>query len=850
MFSLIDIADMHRKQNHRSLYDKCDVSMCKTERTFKKRYGAVPAEQCVFTEAFNGIISSIGEEIRTYVIDSTIWVFEDGYYLNTASSVNLLLMLYVFSKHCGNRYENITSVGYWDRKYGNIILMPVSEISQITLDSIAYNYIGYAKDNDTCTWETSEGTNNSIFYEAVAYFKHSRKYRDALANFKYEEAQRKMIVGFAEAEVSKYPIVRETNNYLSAPVKYGGSEFEKITVNYISDIHIGHHIDPAKPVLPQIRKMVRGLTESQQGGFVFFGGDTAVDRNYCALFYKEYMLRRQYSYFKKWRERNHYRPALSLQDAESEYERRLNDLHQQKDEEIRRVKPWFKYTKKFEEKDTYDMDWYIGSAYFTRKHYPDFVALRLRKIKELEENIRDFITDRESFLTDLQEGHGDKEYQKVEIRNVFAVLGNHEMADFDTVKDAVSYYSQLFTGLGIHFLDNSILSNGSLVICGGCGFAKYNPEFNATNTLNARLFTRAEEIEETNRFEEVYHKALDKAKAERKPLIVLAHYPTKDWLEHNRCDAQAVYFTGHTHWNTSECTEQRYIYADNQIGYKRKSVLFKTVRLGTVQNPFVDYEDGCYEITTDQYCDYYKYSGDPLSGASIVNNVLRNGGRFFMIKHAGFYGFFTQNKSMEISICVGGKTRKIPKVKSIDYLMKNFDAMVSVYLMAMLPFRKAQEQISSEVQSLGLSGRIHGCIVDVDFYNHIMLNPLDGSITYYYSPVFGTLQPYKTFAKMLENIDPEYLIGEQKQDFQRKYALMATSGCLLSRESFSTSDDVGEMVTIDIKGSIYGLSARVNQLQRLFTSRVLRDWNPELVDQQNQKQNLIEDGSGKRGVLE
>ena len=800
MLSWIDIADMHRKQNHRSLYDKCDVSTCKTERTFKKRYGAVPAEQCVFTEAFNGIISSIGEEIRTYVIDSTIWAFEDGYYLNTASSVNLLLMLYVLSKHCGNRYVNIASVGYWDRKYGDIILMPVSEISQITLDSIAYNYIGYAKDNDTCTWETSEGTNNSILYEAVAYFKHSRKYRNALANFKYEEAQKKMIVGFAEAEVSKNPLVRETNNYLSAPVKYGGSEFEKIAVNYISDIHIGHHLNPEKPAFPQIRRMVRELTESQQGGFVFFGGDTAVDRNLCAMFYKEYMLRRQYSYFKKWRKRNNYRPALSLQDAESEYERRLNDLHQQKDEEIRRLKPWFKYTKKFEEKDSFGMDWYTSSAYFTRKHYPDFVALRLKRIKKIEQDI-------------------------------------------------VSYYSQLFTGLGIHFLDNSILSNGSLIIFGGCGFAKYNTEFNATNTLNATTFTRDDEIKETDHFEEAYHKALEKAKAERKPLIVLAHYPTKDCLEGDQCDSQAVYFTGHTHRNTSESTEQRYIYADNQIGYKRKSVLFKTARLGTVQNPFIDFEDGCYEITTDQYCDYYKYSGDPLSGASIVNNVLRNGGRFFMIKHSGFYGFFTQNKSKKISICVGGKTRKIPKVKSIDYLMRNFDAMVSVYLTAMLPFRKAQEQISAEVQSLGLSGRIHGCIVDVDFYNHIMLNPLDGTITYYYSPVFGTLQPYKTFEKLLEHIDSDYLIDGQRQDFQRKYALMATSGCLLSRESFSTSDDVGGMVTIDIKGSIYGLSARVNQLQRLFTSRVLRDWNPELVDQQNRKQNLIEDGSGKRGVL-
>lgn len=841
MFSLIDIAYMHRDQRHKSLYEKCDVRTCNTERLFKKRYGSVPVEQCDFTKAFNGVISSIGDEVKTYVIGTTLWAFEEDRHLSTSSRVNLLLMLYVFSKHCGKRYEEITTMGYWSRDYGDIILMPVSIISKVTLDSIAYSYIGYAKGNDT--WETAKGTNNSILYEAVAYFKHSSKYRDILLNFEYELTQKKPIARFEEVEASNYPIVREANNYLSAPVKFGGREYEQITVDYISDIHIRHHIDSEKPVLPQVRNMVKELVKSQQGGIVFFGGDTAVDRGLCALFYKEYMLRRQFLLYKDWKERNVYRPAMSEEEAKAEYERRLNKLQKKRDEEIKRIKPWLEYTKSLEEMGAYGMDLYIESAYYVQKHYPDFIALRLRRIKKIEHHIHELIINKDSFLANLQEGHGDKTYQKVEIRNVFAVLGNHEMADFNTVKDANLYYSQLFLRLGICFLDNNVLSTEKFVIFGGCGFAKYNLTFNAINTLNARRFTREDEIEETNRFEEKYHEALDKAKAERKPLLVLAHYPTEDWLENDQCDSQAVYFTGHTHRNTSECTEQRYIYSDNQIGYERKSIFFKTARLGTIQNPFIDYEDGCFEITTDQYCDYYRYCGDPLSGTSFINNVLRQGGRFFMIKHFGFYGFFTQNRSLGISICVGGKTRKIPRAYTISYLMENFDAMVSAYLTTVMPFRRAQEQISAEVQSLGLSGRIHGCIVDVDYYNHIMLNPLDGAISYYYSPVFGKLRLYKTFAELLENIDSDTLVGEQKRNILEDYALMATSKCLLSEESFVTSDEVGKLVTIEISGSVYSMSSRINQLQRLFTSRVLRDWNPELIDKQKRKQNLLKNGS-------
>ncbi|MEA4889696.1 MAG: metallophosphoesterase [Clostridiaceae bacterium] len=844
MFSLIDIADMHRKLNHRSLYDRCDVSTCKTDRTFKSKYGIVPPEQCDFSEAYNEIVSSKGEELRTYVIGTTLWAFIDNYNLNTASSVNLMLMLYVLSRHCDGRYDNVAFVGYWDRKYGAIIRMPVGDISQVTLDSINYNYLGYIKNEEP--WVKSKGTNKNILYEKVAYFKHNCKYRSVLTNFKYEETEHKFIVGFEET--AKYPIIREANNYLAPPVKYGGSEYEKIKINYISDIHIGHHIDKEKPVKPQIQKIVRELIESQQDGLFFFGGDTAVDRIHCALFYKDYMTRRQYVYYKEWKKRNKYRPTLTAPEAIAAYEKKLADLLQKKAKEIRWLKPWFSYTKKFEEKNASEMDTYIESSYFKSKHYPEFVSLRLKKIKKIEQVTAKFVEDKETYLVKLQKGFGGKDYIKHEIGDVFAVLGNHEMSNFNSVSDALLYYTPLFKSLGIHFLNNSFLGNDSLIIFGGCGFAKYNMEFNALNTLNARSFTREDEIKETDNFIVGYHKAHDKAKAERKPLIVLAHYPTKDFLENDQCDSQAVYFTGHTHRNTSESTEQRYIFADNQVGYKRKAIVFKTARLGTVQNPFIDFEDGCYEITTDQYCDFYKYNGDPLSGDSIINNVLRNGGRFLMIKHTGFYGFFTQNKLMEISICVGGKTRKIPRVKSVSYLMKYFDAMVSEYLTALLPFRKAQEQISVEVQSLGLSGRIHGCIVDVDFYHHIMLNPLDGTMTYYYSPIFGMLQPYKTFAKLLEHIDADYLLDGQKKDAQDKYKLMAMADCMLSKESFPTSSEVGEMVTIDIKDSIYSLSSRINQLQRLFTSRILRDWNDDLINKHRDKNTKqIEDGSRKRG---
>lgn len=36
--------------------------------------------------------------------------------------------------------------------------------------------------------------------------------------------------------------------------------------------------------------------------------------------------------------------------------------------------------------------------------------------------------------------------------------------------------------------------------------------------------------------------------------------------------------------------------------------------------------------------------------------------------------------------------------------------------------------------------------------------------------------------------------------------------------------NVSELVKIDIKNSIYAESRKINQIQRLFTSNILRDW--------------------------
>lgn len=346
--------------------------------------------------------------------------------------------------------------------------------------------------------------------------------------------------------------------------------------------------------------------------------------------------------------------------------------------------------------------------------------------------------------------------------------------------------------------------------------------------------TRGEEIRESEVFYEIYKKTLEESIEKNRLLIVLTHYPTKDWLPNREHNPRSIYFTGHTHRNDSVHTETLNIYANNQIGYNKKEIKFKHTVLGTCYNPFIEYSDGTYEITQEQYMSFYDYCNDSLNGTGHIDRQLRTGNAtFYMIKKNGFYGFFIINKTTGAKICSGGVVKNINKVTDIHYFEETFSVVVNQYVTAMMPYRRIQEQVAAEVKELGFDGTIHGCIIDVDFYNHIMINPLDGQVTYYYSPIFGYACPYATFRDLILSID-DYGMEDKIEEKRVAVALLeerleSENKFLLSKNSNELTAYVKQMVKIDIKNSIYKVSNRVNQLQRLFDSNILRDWNDDLA---------------------
>lgn len=449
---------------------------------------------------------------------------------------------------------------------------------------------------------------------------------------------------------------------------------------------------------------------------------------------------------------------------------------------------------------------------------------------------------------------------------IYAVLGNHEFWGFSNVDDCRMAYESLFKKLSIRFLDNRIAWFGTpefpitvennkfvkldkekdpklyeqqirhihnTIIVGGTGFAGKNFEFNANNGIYRGILTREEEIEETDKWNAVYNKACIEAGKMGWTIIVLTHNPYRDWCDEQPKINNCIYFYGHNHRNYVEHNEDKniHIFADNQIGYVKGKIDFKKAYIYKRNNPFAGYSDGCYEITSREYARFYDYCGEYIGVGTIDLQVNRYNAKLYMIKKDDFYGFFLHSPK-NTYICAGGSLRKIGNSGYLEIVNDNFNDMVNIYLKMFSPYRRELEKISSFVKKFGGSGKMHGCIVDIDFFNHIQLNPYDATITYYYSPSFGLAQTYESLPLLLKNQNPDLLQQYNALEMNEEILTVKKEDLALSRE----------MEYIEYSNSLYPTSKRFYQIQRLFDRGILREWDDSLLLQLKEyEKNLLEE---------
>lgn len=681
-------------------------------------------------------------------------------------------------------------------------------------------------------------------------------------------------------------VIRQDNNIQEYNIDfssfYGGRP--ELHISYISDIHLLHHLKDCATMKSLIYNSVKSLYETMdKDSIIVFAGDISSDKNITVDFFTQFVRYKDFLSYKSTKKKLNNRKYIdkNLDINKVNFEQKIIKLTNYINILKSRLIPYFNfnYIVRYKKRNYQYATWvdtiniYKQLDSYRSKNIPDdydycldILAQKLDLLDALNKKYNQYL----SYCKDIKEQNRKiksihkksiKELTIADIytkhcllsddRDIIVVLGNHEYVDFNSIKEAVEYYKQSFDSLGIKLLHNDFFEfntyNKPCIIFGGTGFAKYNLNYNADTLVCCNNFTRDIEFEETSLFEKAYIKAKETAHINNACFICVSHYPIQDCFSH--VDNDTIYFYGHNHRNFYHRNEDSTIYADNQIGCTNPNIVFKNMTTGIEFNPYFTLDDGLYITTVKDYLQFNKYIGEYIGQGELLNKRCKSDGvDLYVIKQKGYYGFFLLNskpgKSTGISIINGGKTKRITNSIDMQWLLNNFDIVLSKYLQILTPLRITQERLSKELKDLGFLGLIHGCIVDIDSYHHIMLNPFDGSMTYYFSPEYGYITTFPSFDKVLISIQQyavdilpskrDYKLIQQKVSKQKEnptYLLGRIDNSYMI-ESSDCSSNLSNYIQQEVSRSegMYSVSRRVNALQRLFTGRVLRDFDLTLAD--------------------
>ena len=414
---------------------------------------------------------------------------------------------------------------------------------------------------------------------------------------------------------------------------------------------------------------------------------------------------------------------------------------------------------------------------------------------------------------------------------VIFTLGNHELWDFPShsLDKIVDKYRKCLAKYEMLLLHNNIiysetlgwniistkeisemdtqkirqrLRKASIILFGGIAFSGRNEEFNANNLIYRQTISRDQEIKESATFDKLYEKI--KSAVPDRRVIILTHMPLSCWHKKAEYQEGYIYVSGHTHKNYFYDDGEKRIYADNQIGYRGTEAHLKYFQIDLDYDFFSDYKDGIYTITREDYRAFYR-------GKNIMLTFNRKYDELYMLKRNGYYLFLLeQNKNLYI--LNGGQIKKA-SCNDINYHYNNMEAQIAKIKKPLDEYTEYQKKIAAEIRKIGGIGKIHGCIIDITFYDHVYINPMDGKITGYFALDIIDKYVYPSVEALLEAKTPwlydnyKKLLGERQSNLP-----------ILSKNN-TVATTPQEYLETDI----YKVSREIKKMQRL-ESNILTTW--------------------------
>lgn len=358
-----------------------------------------------------------------------------------------------------------------------------------------------------------------------------------------------------------------------------------------------------------------------------------------------------------------------------------------------------------------------------------------------------------------------------------------------------------------------VCSKASLIILGGIGFSGLNPKYNAEYGLYRSAVTTLEGDKAlSERFRSVYDK-LNRCAGDKR-VIVLTHNPVSDWTD-EPINPNWIYVNGHTHRNS---LIGKNVLSDNQVGYKLSRWRLNGFSVDDIQDPFINMEDGIHEISPEIYKLFYSERYIATSGCNYP-------GRIFALKRKDLYMFILQSEA-QLYILSGGQRKRLDNM-NIQYYYDNMERYVSKVYELLEPYNKAIWVLSGEIRDVGGDGTVHGCIVDIDFFNHVYLNPFDGKVTSYYAEDTVSRLVYEDLPALLREKRPELYPKFIAADKNGSIPLL--SKFAVSKENETQNMESAKVPELVMGTEMYSPSRIMRSIQYIFDNNVIRIWKDEIL---------------------
>lgn len=360
--------------------------------------------------------------------------------------------------------------------------------------------------------------------------------------------------------------------------------------------------------------------------------------------------------------------------------------------------------------------------------------------------------------------------------------------------------------------------DSKMIIFGAIGYSRYNEGFNANVGMYMNAITTRDQEERLSKETESIHNKLAES-LQNNHLLIATHMPLSNWSKAQPQGGWA-YFSGHTHKNQKILAESGSTsFADNQVGYYGKRIKFNLAITEGRVDYFAYYQDGIYDIRERDYFNFY------WNTPKIMSSIDKRGSKKIkikMLKSSGLYMFLLETENGKLYLLEGGKRHKL-RIQDVNYYYGNLVLLNKIVSEAVNGIRTYLSQLASFVKQIGGSGHIHGNIVDIDFYNHIMIDIRDGSMLPYFAYSVADRFEYPNLPKLLH---------DNRRDLYTNF--LGYNGDL---PVISKNGQVSVAIKHSADATIYKDSNMMLKIQDMLDHNVIRFWNDELMESiENERQ--------------